>query len=95
MLLPDHPIMRGVPATFVIPQTEMYGEPLHVPAPDAVLLEERWESGHWFRGGCLWRLGKGWVFYFRPGHETFPIFKQPEVALIVENAVRWLGGKPE
>jgi trehalose utilization protein len=35
-------------------------------------------------------LGKGRVFYFRPGHETYPVFKQEAVLRILSNAVRWL-----
>ncbi len=94
-LLPKHPIARGIPATFTIPHTEVYGEPFHIPTPDAVIFDERWESGDWFRGGALWKLGDGWVFYFRPGHETFPIYAQPIPQKILENAIRWLGSKPQ
>ena len=90
MLKPDHPIVEGIPAEFEIPQTEMYDEPFHVPEPDEVILEERWASGEWFRSGAIWKLGKGRVFYFRPGHETFPVFKQPIPLRILTNAVRWL-----
>jgi trehalose utilization protein len=46
-----------------------------------------------FRSGCVWRVGQGRVFYFRPGHETYPIFQQAEPLRVLENAVRWLGGK--
>jgi trehalose utilization protein len=90
----DHPIAKDVPETWDIPQTEMYDEPFHVPAPDAVIFEERWDAGERFRAGLVWSVGKGRVFYFRPGHETYPIFKQPIPLRIVENAVRWLG-KPD
>jgi trehalose utilization protein len=68
VLKPDHPIVKGVPAEFDIAQTEMYDEPFHVPEPDAVIFEERWASGEWFRSGAIWKIGKGRVFYFRPGH---------------------------
>lgn len=88
-LLPKHPIARGVPEQFTIPQTEMYDEPFHVPPPDAVVFEERWAPGEWFRSGCVWRIGKGKVFYFRPGHEIFPVYKQEPVLKIIANAVRW------
>ena len=37
-------------------------------------------------------IGKGKVFYFRPGHEQYPVFKQPEMIQILSNACRWLGG---
>ncbi len=90
-LLTDHPIAAGLPAKWDIPQTEMYGEPFHVPTPDEVVLEERWDKGEHFRSGCVWTVGKGRVFYFRPGHETFPVFKQAEPLKVIENAVRWLG----
>ncbi|NQU21162.1 MAG: ThuA domain-containing protein [Candidatus Nealsonbacteria bacterium] len=94
-LLPNHPIARGVPAKFDVPQTEAYDELFHVPAPDAVVFEERWDHGERFRNGMLWKLGKGWVCYFRPGHETYPIYKQPVPLRIVENTIRWCGTKPE
>ena len=89
-LLPDHPIAKGVPAIFQLPSTEMYDEPFHVPEPDEVVFEERWPTGEWFRSGALWNIGKGKVFYFRPGHETFPVYKQKVALQIVENAVRYL-----
>ena len=88
---PDHPIAQGIPSRFQLPSTEMYDEPFHVPEPDKVIFEERWPTGEWFRSGMIWNIGDGKVFYFRPGHETFPVYKQ-EVALnIIENAVRFLG----
>ncbi len=86
----DHPITRGLPAIFELPQTEMYCESFHVPEPDEVILEERWATGEWFRSGCLWNIGKGKVFYLRPGHETFPIFKNQHMLQLLENAVRHL-----
>ncbi len=92
-LLPDHPIAKGVPATFDIPQTEVYAGPFHVPKPDATIWEEKWDDGLKFTSGCFWNVGKGKVFYFRPGHETYPIYKQEVPLKIIENAVRWLGKK--
>ncbi len=89
-LLPDHPIAKGLPPTWDVHQTEMYGEPFHVPEPDAVVFEERWDKGERFRSGCIWNFGKGRVFYFRPGHETFPVFKQAEPLRVIRNAVTWL-----
>jgi hypothetical protein len=87
----DHPLAKGIPQHFEISATEMYGEPFYVPEPDEVVFEERWESGDWFRCGCVWRLGKGKVFYFRPGHETFPVFQEKFPLQIIDNAVSWLG----
>ncbi len=94
-LLPQHPIAAGLPASWDIPQTEMYCEPFHVPMPDAVVFEERWDRGEHFRTGCVWQVGKGRVFYFGPGHETYPIYKQAENLRVIENAVRWLGQEPK
>lgn len=90
-LLPKHPIAKGIPATFTLAHTEMYDEPFHVPQPDEVIFEERWELGEHFRSGAVWRVGKGKVFYFRPGHETHAVYTEPVPMKIVENAVRWLG----
>ena len=90
-LLPEHPIARGVPVEWGMPETELYSEPFHIPTPDAVIFEETWETGEHFRTGCVWSVGKGRVFYFGPGHETYPIFRQNFPLRIVENAARWLG----
>ena len=89
--LPEHPIARGIPAKFDITQTEMYSEPFHVPAPDAVIFREDWDKGEWFRSGCVWNVGMGKVFYFRPGHEVYPVFVQEYPLKIIVNAVQWLG----
>ena len=91
-LLPQHPIAAGLPALWDIPRTEMYGEPFHVPPPEEVVFEEKWDKGEHFRSGCVWTVGQGRVFYFRPGHETYPIFQQAETLRVIENAVRWMGG---
>ena len=88
---PDHPIARGVPREFRLPNTEMYNEPFHVPDPDEVVFEERWPTGEWFRSAAVWNIGKGRVFYFRPGHETFGVFHEAPALKIVENAARYLG----
>jgi trehalose utilization protein len=92
-LLPEHPIAKGLPATWDIPHTEMYGEPFWVPKPDAVIFEEKWDKGEFFRSGALWKVGAGDVFYFRPGHETYGVYQQAENLRVVENAVRWMGAE--
>jgi trehalose utilization protein len=94
VLKPNHPVAAGLPPHFTIPQTEMYNEPFHVPEPDEVIFKETWATGEWFRSGAVWQLGKGKVFYFRPGHETFPVFKQELVLKVMANAVHWLGKMP-
>jgi len=90
-LLPDQPIAKNVPLHFDISHTEMYNEPFHIPKPDAVVFEEKWDRGERFRSGCLWNLGKGKVFYFRPGHETYKVYFEPTPLKILANAVVWLG----
>jgi trehalose utilization protein len=91
ILRQKHPIVKDIPEQFEIPQTEVYGEPFHVPEPDDLIFEERWATGDWFRSGMLWSLGKGKVFYFRPGHETYPVFKQKWPLKILANTAHWMG----
>ena len=86
---PGHPIAAGLEETFVIPKTEMYGERFDVPAPETLVLVSWFEGGEVFRSGCCYRRGAGKIFYFRPGHETFPIYHQPAVQRVIENAVHW------
>lgn len=87
---PDHPIAEGM-NDFVIPHTEMYKEPFDIPEPQAVVFRSSWPDGEWFRSGCCFTRGQGRVFYFRPGHETYPIFFQPEVQRLLVNVVEWAG----
>lgn len=91
VLNPDHPVTAGLPASFEIAQTEMYADPFHVPEPDEVLFEETWEAGESFRSGLIWKIGSGKIFYFRPGHETYPVYQQERPLQILSNAVKWLG----
>jgi trehalose utilization protein len=86
---PGHPIAEGVPESIEIPEAEMYGERFDVPAPDALVFTSWFEGGEVFRSGCCYRRGAGRIFYFRPGHETYPIYRQPEVQTVVTNAVEW------
>lgn len=88
-LLPKHPIAAGLPEKWAIPQTEMYGGTFHVPVPDEIVFEEKWDKGEQFQS-AVWTVGKGRVFYFRPGHEIYPVFKQAEPLRVLENAVRWM-----
>ncbi len=86
---PGHPIAQGLGEYFEIPQVEMYGERFDIPAPDELVFLSWFQGGEVFRSGCCWRRGAGKVFYFRPGHETFPIYYQPAVRQVLANAVRW------
>lgn len=90
---PGHPIVQGLGPYFEIPNTEMYGEPFGVPAADETLFISWFEGGEVFRSGLVYRRGNGKIFYFRPGHETYPIYYQEEVKLVLKNAVKW--ARPE
>jgi trehalose utilization protein len=86
---PAHEIADGLPPHFDIPHEEMYGEFFDIPAPDELIMLSWFEGGNVFRSCCTWTRGKGKVVYFRPGHETFPTYFQPEVQRIIANAVKW------
>ena len=90
VLDPGHPIAEGIPHAFEIPRTEMYDEPFHVPDPDHIVIEERWQAGQWFRSAMAWNLGRGKVVYYRPGHETYPVYKESIPLRVVANAARWI-----
>ncbi len=86
---PGHPIAKGVKG-FTIPKTERYDEPFQVPGPETVVFSGTYPDGQHARQGLCWTVGKGRVFYWRPGHEEYPIFFQPEVQKIITNGVHWL-----
>ena len=89
---PSHPICHGV-RDFELPKIERYGEPFAVPAPEAVPLDGEYTKPDGTKApgrmGLCWTIGKGRVFYFTPGHETYDDFYRPEVQLIMCNAVKW------
>ncbi len=86
---PYHPIAAGVENGFVIPHEEMYGEPFDIPEPETTVFLGWFEGGEVFRSGVTYTRGYGKVFYFQPGHETFPVYKQKEIIRILRNAVNW------
>src|SRR5262249_2110010 len=69
---PGHPIAAGIPAVIPLEQHEMYGEFFDIPAPDELIFVSSFSGGEVFRSGCCFYRGKGKIFYFSPGHETFP-----------------------
>lgn len=87
---PSHPIADGLGDSFVIPHEEMYGEHFDIPAPDTLVMVSWFQGGEVFRSGACYQRGQGRIFYFRPGHETFPTYYQPEVQQVIANAVKWL-----
>ncbi|MFO1104774.1 MAG: ThuA domain-containing protein [Amaricoccus sp.] len=85
----SHPILAGLPDRIELPEEEMYGEPFLVPEPTETVLISWFEGGEVFRSGMTWVRGAGRVFYFRPGHETYPTYHHPQVQAVLRNAVRW------
>jgi trehalose utilization protein len=86
---PAHPIAAGLPDRFELENEEMYGEPFAVPEPLETVFVSWFQGGEVFRSGLTWRRGAGKVFYFRPGHETYPTYHDPTVRRVIANAVRW------
>lgn len=87
---PSHPIAAGVTDEFFeIPHSEMYGEHFDIPTPEELIFVSWFEGGEVFRSGCTFRRGKGKIFYFSPGHETFPIYHNATVQRIIANGIRW------
>lgn len=86
---PSHPIVQGLDSSIVIPAAETYGEFFDIPDPDELIFISWFEGGEVFRSGATWHRGQGRIFYFRPGHETYPIYTQEEVQRVLINAVRW------
>jgi len=86
---PGHPIAAGLGEYFEISPEEMYGEHFDVPPPDTLVFVSWFEGGEVFRSGCCYHRGNGKVFYFRPGHESYPTYHQPDVLRVIANAARW------
>jgi len=86
---PTHPIVTGVPEFFELPEEEVYGEHFDVPPPDELVFVSWFEGGEVFRSGCCWRRGRGKIFYFRPGHETYPTYYNEQVLQVIANGVKW------
>ncbi|MBA3685791.1 MAG: ThuA domain-containing protein [Planctomycetes bacterium] len=91
---PGHAIAQGIGATnFTIDREEMYGEPFGIPNPEEVVFLSWFQGGEVFRSGVTYRRGAGKIFYFRPGHETYPTYHHPIVQRVLTNAVHW--ARPE
>jgi len=89
---PQHPIARGV-SDFLLPEEERYLGSFNAPTPDTIVFDGIYEQdGTRAPQGMAWAMGNGRLFYFRPGHESFPVFFQPEVRQVLRNAVLWAAG---
>ncbi len=85
----NHPIVAGLPDHFELENEEMYGEPFGIPEPLETVFISWFQGGEVFRSGVTYRRGAGNVFYFRPGHETYPTYHDANVRKVLKNAVRW------
>lgn len=86
---PAHSIARNLPEYIELPEEETYGEHFDIPTPDELVFISWFSGGEVFRSGCCYYRGSGKVFYFRPGHEEYPIFYREDITQVLKNAVEW------
>jgi trehalose utilization protein len=95
---PAHPIAKGLPECILLEAEEMYGEHFDIPAPEELIFVSWFSGGEVFRSGCTYQRGQGKIFYFRPGHETYPTYHNPLIHQVLVNAAYWaapsLGSSP-
>lgn len=88
-LEPSHPITEGIGDFIELEAHEMYGERFDIPTPDKLIFVSWFEGGNVFRSGCTWERGHGRIFYFSPGHETYPVYYRKDIQQVIANAARW------
>ncbi|HZG58534.1 ThuA domain-containing protein [Paenibacillus sp.] len=86
---PSHPIAAGLGEYIELEREEMYGEHFDVPPPEELVFLSWFPGGEVFRSGLTYRRGRGKVFYFRPGHETYPTYYHPDILRVLSNAIDW------
>lgn len=86
---PSHPIAQGIDRYIELEHEETYTEPFSIPEPDKLIFIGSYEGGEVFRAGCCYRRGYGKIFYFQPGHESYPTYHKPEIIRVIKNAVHW------
>ena len=93
---PSHPIARGI-KNFTLPHTERYGDPFEVPTAGTVVFDGIYTlpsgAAEHAQQGMVWTVGKGRVFYFQPGHESYPIYFNEDIRHIFRNGVQWCAGR--
>src|SRR5262245_46212129 len=89
VVAPGHPITEGIGEYIELEEEEMYGEHFDIPAPDTLVFVSWFTGGEVFRSGCCYQRGAGKIFYFRPGHESYPTYFNAEVRRVIANACRW------
>ena len=86
---PGHPIAAGLPECIEVGDEEMYGEFFDIPQPDELVMVSWFSGGEVFRSGCCYTRGRGKIFYFRPGHESYPTYFNEQIRQVLANGVRW------
>ena len=86
---PSHPISQGIGEYFELKNEEMYGERFDIPQDGKIIFISWFEGGEVFRSGVAFERGHGKVFYFSPGHETYPTYYDKNVLKVIGNAVHW------
>ncbi|RMH11473.1 MAG: trehalose utilization protein ThuA, partial [Planctomycetota bacterium] len=86
---PMHPIAAGIEPCIVLDREEMYGEPFGIPEPEQTVFLSWFKGGEVFRSGVCYERGGGRIFYFRPGHETYPTYHDERIQRVICNAVHW------
>lgn len=94
VLLPDHPVARGV-TDMTLEDEEMYDEPFAIGTPEAVVFHSTFPHGKQIRSGLAYTVGNGRIFYFRPGHEENPTFYRPDIQRVIRNAVYWVAKREQ
>lgn len=89
VVAPGHPITENVPETFTLPNSEMYGERFDIPDDGKIIFMSWYEGGNVFRSGVTFLRDNGKIFYFAPGHESYPVYHDKNVLTIIGNAIRW------
>ena len=88
-VMPGHPIAAGLPEFFELPEEETYCEHFNIPTPDELVFMSWFSGGAVLRSGCCFHYGSGSIFYFQPGHETFPTYLDKNIRRVLQNAARW------
>ncbi|MFD1362078.1 ThuA domain-containing protein [Lentibacillus salinarum] len=86
---PTHPITEGLQQYIELEKEEMYGEHFDIPTPDELIFISWFEGGEVFRSGATFKRGRGKIFYFRPGHETYPTYHHKDIQKVIKNGIKW------
>ncbi|MGL5381343.1 ThuA domain-containing protein [Clostridium sp.] len=86
---PSHPIAEGVGEYIELEKEEMYGEHFDIPQPEELIFIGWFKGGEVFRSGCTFKRGNGKIFYFQPGHESYPTFYNEKIQRVIKNSVKW------